>query len=44
MSQKIALDTEAPDFSLNDFSGQPVRLSQHRSQHHVILVFNRGFL
>jgi len=44
MSQKVALNAEAPDFSLKDFSGQPMRLSENRNKQHVILVFNRGFM
>ena len=44
MPQKIALNTKAPDFSLTDYSGRPVRLSDYQNKRHVILVFNRGFL
>ena len=43
MSKKISLDTEAPDFSLNDYSGQRINLSDYRGKQHVVLVFNRGF-
>lgn len=32
----------APDFTLADTRGQPVRLSQYQGQKHVVLVFNRG--
>ena len=44
VSGKISLDTEAPDFSLNDYSGKPVKLSDYRGKHNVVLVFNRGFM
>jgi len=40
---KVALNTPAPDFTLQDFSGETVRLSDFRSKSHVLLVFNRGF-
>ena len=40
---KVALHTPAPDFTLNDFNGNPVKLSSFRNQKHVLLVFNRGF-
>jgi peroxiredoxin len=43
VSGKISLDTEAPDFSLSDYSGQRINLSDFRGKQHVILVFNRGF-
>ena len=39
------LDTSiAPDFTMNDFRGQPVRLLDYRGVKHVVLVFNRGFM
>ena len=34
----------APDFTLEDFKGQTVTLSQYEGQKNVLLVFNRGFL
>ena len=43
MSSRIALNTHAPDFDLEDFEGRTVRLSDYRGQKHVLLVFNRGF-
>jgi len=40
---KVELNVPAPDFSLQDFSGKAVRLSDFRDQSHVVLIFNRGF-
>lgn len=41
---KVALNKIAPDFTLDDFHGNPVKLSSFRNQKHVLLVFNRGFM
>ncbi len=41
---QISLNIPAPDFTLHDFRGEPVRLSECRGQSHVVLVFNRGFV
>ena len=40
---KVTLNTPAPDFSLPDFQGKTVRLSDFREKSNVLLVFNRGF-
>lgn len=40
---RVSLDQIAPDFSLPDFSGKPVSLSDHRGRENVLLVFNRTF-
>jgi len=40
---KVALNTPAPDFTLADYSGNPMRLSDLRGRN-VLLVFNRGFM
>lgn len=40
---QVEIDTPAPDFVLDDFRGQPVRLADYRGEKHVVLVFNRGF-
>ncbi len=40
---QVSLNTAAPDFSLNDFQGHPVRLADFRGKQNVVLVFNRGF-
>jgi peroxiredoxin len=39
----VSLDKPAPDFTLPDYSGRPVSLSDYRGRQHVLLVFNRGF-
>jgi mycoredoxin-dependent peroxiredoxin len=44
MSNKIKLNTPAPDFELENFDGTPLRLSDFRGKKHVLLVFNRGFV
>jgi len=41
---KIAIDTPAPDFSLSDYTGKPVTLSDYRGVSNVLLIFNRGFV
>ncbi len=41
---RVALDRTAPDFQLNDFNGNPVKLSDFKGLKHIILVFNRGFV
>jgi len=41
---QVALNTQAPDFSLPDLTGKTVRLSDFRGKSHVLLVFNRGFM
>jgi peroxiredoxin len=40
---KVTLNTPAPDFTLQNFNGETVRLSDFRDKSHVLLVFNRGF-
>lgn len=40
---RVALNQPAPDFSLTDFNGQQIRLSDFKGQKNVLLVFNRGF-
>lgn len=41
---KVSLNKTAPDFTLQDFKGETVSLSDFRYQSHVLLVFNRGFV
>ncbi len=40
---KIAIDTPAPDFSLENFLGERITLSGFKGKTNVLLVFNRGF-
>jgi peroxiredoxin len=40
---RVALDLPAPEFSLPDFDGTQVSLSDFRDRKNVLLVFNRGF-
>ena len=40
---KVILKTRAPDFTLRNFQGETVRLSDFIGQANVLLVFNRGF-
>lgn len=40
----IAVQTPAPDFTLDDFQGKQVSLSDFAGDKHVILVLNRSFL
>lgn len=41
---KVQIDQPAPDFTLTDFDGHQVRLSDFRGKQPVVLVFNRGFM
>lgn len=41
---RVELNAPAPDFSLADYNGQPVSLSQFKGKKNVLLVFNRGFI
>lgn len=41
---RVVLDAVAPDFTLPDFTGNPVSLSDFRDRKHVLLVFNRTFV
>jgi peroxiredoxin len=40
---RVSLNQAAPDFTLPDFSGAPVGLSDYRGRKNVLLVFNRTF-
>ena len=40
---KVSLNTLAPNFTLVDFQGKDVHLSDFKGKANVLLVFNRGF-
>lgn len=40
---RVSLNTNAPDFTLPDYSGKPFTLASLRGQKNVLLVFNRTF-
>jgi peroxiredoxin len=42
MSQ-VSLNTPAPNFTLSNFKGETVNLSDFTGKSAVLLVFNRGF-
>jgi peroxiredoxin len=44
MAKKVPINSTAPDFSLQDFRGETVKLGDYRGDKHVILIFNRGFM
>ncbi len=41
---KIEINIPAPDFTLVDFTGRSVTLSDYRKKSNLLLVFNRGFV
>lgn len=40
---KVSINATAPDFTLEDFEGKNIRLSDFKGKSNVILVFNRTF-
>ena len=43
MAQKIAVNTKAPDFNLDDYQGRSRSLVEFQNSQNIVLVFNRGF-
>jgi peroxiredoxin len=41
---KVAINQPAPEFTLQDYHGNSVSLSDYRGRGPVLLVFNRGFM
>jgi len=41
---KVNINAPAPDFVLQDYRGNLVRLSHFKYKKNVLLVFNRGFM
>ena len=40
---RVELNVQAPDFTLDDFNGNSVSLSDYKNKKNVMVVFNRGF-
>ena len=40
---RVELNVKAPDFTLDDFNGRRVSLSDYAGRKNVLVVFNRGF-
>lgn len=40
---RVELNKPAPNFTLNDFHGYEVSLTDFQGKKNVLLVFNRGF-
>jgi peroxiredoxin len=40
---KVELNTQAPEFTLPDFNGDSISLSDFTDRKNVLVVFNRGF-
>jgi peroxiredoxin len=41
---KLKINVQAPEFSLEDYHGSSVSLSDFEGSKHVVLIFNRGFM
>ena len=41
---RLLVNTDAPEFVLDDFNGMKVSLSDYKNKKNVLLVFNRGFM
>ena len=44
MSKSIGIGTPTPDFILDNFEGDEIKLSKFFGQKNVLLVLNRGFI
>ena len=40
---KVSINAPAPGFTLQNYQGNPVTLSDYKEKQNVLLVFNRGF-
>jgi peroxiredoxin len=41
---KVDMNTKAPNFTLKDFEGNEVSLSDFSGKQNVLIVLNRGFM
>ncbi len=39
----VAINSPAPDFTLQDYQGNLISLSHFKGKQNVLLIFNRGF-
>ncbi|BEP29182.1 thioredoxin domain-containing protein [Helicovermis profundi] len=40
----IKINKEAPNFEIEDFKGNKIKLSNFKEKKNVLIVFNRGFI
>ncbi len=40
---RAELNKPAPNFTLNDFNGREINLTDFQNKKNILLVFNRGF-
>jgi peroxiredoxin len=40
---KVEINTKAPDFTLPDFTGKTIHLTEFQGKNNILLVFNRTF-
>jgi peroxiredoxin len=40
---RVSINTPAPDFALQDYRDETIRLSDYHGKSNLLLVFNRGF-
>lgn len=40
---RVEINTPAPDFTLDDFTGRSVSLADFADNKNILVVFNRGF-
>ncbi len=41
---RVELNKPAPNFTLKDFNGREISLTDFQNKKNILLVFNRGFL
>lgn len=41
---RVEVNRPAPDFEMNDYLGEPIKLSDYKGKKNVLLVLNRGFV
>lgn len=41
---RVEMNNQAPEFSLHDFNGKNVSLSDFTGRNNLLIVYNRGFI